>query len=302
MTTTTTIDGRDTTAAGLVDSIWVASALATALGRPALADDDPAAGVLALAGLVERSDTGWVLTDALGPATPLERTAMVRERLISTLGQAATIAAHGPGRGWDGYPDDVLLAQGRFSAVAGRIFKTMLGSMAEVATAFDDCPVIIDAGVGVAAGACSICESVPTARLIGLDVNARALGLARQLVTAKDLGDRIELRLQSVEELHDVGVASVAHISPPFFPGRALAEGIARLHRALRPGGTLILSGISGAGAAGAIDRWQAYNAGGSAVTLVECAELVTGAGFETPRTPPSLPPGTPTGVISRRP
>ena len=299
MTATTEI--RTTTVAGLIDSIWVASALVPALGRAVLADDDPAAGVLAVAGLVERGETGWVPTERFRAEIPPERIAMLRERLISTLGQAATIAARGPGCGWDSYSDDVLLAQGRFSAVAGRIFKAMLTTTPELAAAFDACRVIIDTGVGVGAGACSICEALPGTRVIGLDVNARALGLARQLVVAKDLGDRIELRLQGVEELQDVGVASIAHISPPFFPRPALIKGIACLFRALRPGGMLILSGLSSDGAPGAIDRWQACNAGGTAVTLDECAELVMAAGFEKPK-PPNLAPGMPLAALSRRP
>ncbi len=157
--------------------------------------------------------------------------------------------------------------------------------------------------LGVAAGACSICEALPGTRVIGPDVNPRALALARQLVTAKNLSGRIELRLQGVEELQDFSVASLAHISPPFIPRPALTEGIARLFRALRPGGMLTLSGLSSDGADGAIDRWQAYNAGGSAVTLAECTTLVTTAGFEKPKTPPNVPPGTtPMVALARRP
>ncbi len=299
---TTTTDTRTTAAAGLIDSIWAASALVTALGRPALTEEDPAAGVLARAGMVERRDSGWVPAALLGTEAAPEQITMLRERLISTLGQAATIAARGPGCGWESYSDEMLMAQGAVSAVAGRLFKAMLGSIPGLAAALDACPVIIDVGVGVAAGACSICEAVPGTRVIGLDINARALGLARPLVTAKGLSDRIELRLQGVEELQDVGVASLAHISPPFIPRPALTEGITRLFRALRPGGMLILSGISSADAAGAIDRWQAYNAGGSAVTLAECTALVTAAGFEKPTMPPNLPPGGPLGALSRRP
>jgi SAM-dependent methyltransferase len=298
----TTTDPPAATAAGLINSIWAASALVSALGRPALGEDDPAVGVLALAGLVERRDAEWVPSTALSAEVPSERTAMMRERLISTLGQAAAIAAHGPGCGWDGYSDEVLIAQGRFSAVAGRIFKTLLASIPELAAALDACPVIIDVGVGVAAGACSVCEALPGVRVIGLDVNPRALGLARQLVEAKALSDRIELRLQAVEDLRDNGVASLVHISPPFFPRPALAEGIARLFQALRPGGRLILSGIARDGTSGAIDRWQAHNAGGSAVTLADCAALVEAAGFETPMPPPNLPPGMPTAALARRP
>jgi len=299
--TTTSDDARATAAAELIDSIWVASALATALGRPELADEDPAAEVLAAAGLVERSGTGWVLTEPLGPEARPERIAMEREQLISALGQAATIAASGGGRGWEANGDDVLLAAGRLSVARGlgRDFRTLIGASPELAAAFAACPVIIDVGVGVAAGACAMCEGLPETRVIGLDVNARALALARQLVAAKHLSDRIELRLQGVEELQDVGVASLAHLPARFIPRPALTEGISRLFRALRPGGQLLVSGIS---SDGAIDRWVAYNTGGSTVTLPECTALLTAAGFENPQPAQNLPPEAPILVVSTRP
>jgi len=300
---TITTDTPATTAAGLTDSIWVASALATALGCPALADGDPAAEVLAAAGLVERSATGWAVREPLGPAARPERIATVREQLISALGQAATIAARGAGRGWDRNTEDVLLAAGRLSAAMGlgRNFRTYINASPELAATFRVCPVIIDVGVGVAAGACAMCEGLPEARVIGLDVNARSLDLARQLVATKGLCDRIELRLQGVEELNDVGVASLAHLPLRFIPRPALTEGANRLFRALRPGGLLFVSGIPGDGG-GAIDRWQAYNVGGCTVSLDECTAILTAAGFERPRPAPYLPPEAPTILLSTRP
>jgi hypothetical protein len=154
----------------------------------------------------------------------------------------------------------------------------------------------------VAGGACSIGEALPAARIIGLDVNPRPLGLARERVAAKGLADRIELRLPGVEELQDIRVASLAHVSPPFVPRPALVEGAGRLFRALKPGGMLMLSGICGDGADGTVGRWPAYNAGGTPLTLAECAAMVTATGFEEPKTPPDLPPGAPVLAYCRRP
>jgi hypothetical protein len=70
---------------------------------------------------------------------------------------------------------------------------------------------------------------------------------------------------------------------------------------ALKPGGRLMLSGLTVAGAAGAIGRWQARNAGGSAVTEQQCADLLAVAGFERPSRLP-LPPGAPVVLTCRRP
>ena len=53
----TTTHSRSAAAAQVIDSIWVASALAYALGTPALDEQDPAFEVLAQAGLIEPGDT-----------------------------------------------------------------------------------------------------------------------------------------------------------------------------------------------------------------------------------------------------
>jgi SAM-dependent methyltransferase len=293
----TTTDSRSAAAAQVIDSIWVASALACVLGSPALDEQDPTFEVLAQAGLIEPGDTS-----VLDPGTPPAVAAMMRERLISTLGQAAAIAAHGPGGGWDAYSDDVLLAQGRFSAIGARMMAADSGFTFNPSTVTDGHPLVIDVGVGVAASACAMAEAFPESRVIGLDVNARALGLARDLVKSKGLQDRIELRLQGVEELRDVEIASMAHMSPPFIPRPAVVAGISALHRALRAGGILILSGLSNPEGNQAHDHWQAHNTGGTALTIEECAELATAAGFEAPVPMPSRAPSAPIVAMCRRP
>lgn len=295
---------RVSDAAELCDSIWVASALVTVLGKGVVADGDPAAELLAAAALLERGEGGWVPV----PARALRRelaegqSEMVCQRLISALGQAATIAARGAGAGWEAYSEDVLLAQGRFSTAAGRGVRALIDAIPELAATFETGGVMIDVGVGVAAAACAICGTAPTVRVIGLDVNAHALALAREMVAANGLADRVELRLQGVEELTDTGIASLAHVSPPFIPRPALVQGLANLHRALKSGARLVLSGISSEGAAGAIGRWQAHNAGGSAGTLADCEALVTAAGFEPPQLQPRMSSGAPKVAFCRRP
>jgi SAM-dependent methyltransferase len=293
----TTTHSLSTAAAHVIDSIWVASALAYALGTPALNEQDPAFELLAQAGLIEPGDTS-----VLDPGTPPAVAAMMRERLISTLGQAAAIAAHGPGGGWDAYSDDVFLAQGRFSAIGARMMAANSGFTFDPSTVTDGRPLVIDVGVGVGASACAMAEAFPESRAIGLDVNARALSLARDLVKSKGLQHRIELRLQGVEELQDVAIASMAHMSPAFIPRPAVVAGMSTLFRALRPGSILILSGLSNPEGNQAHDRWHAHNTGGTALTLEECAELATAAGFEAPIPMASRAPSAPLVAMCPRP
>ena len=58
-------------------------------------------------------------------------------------------------------------------------------SVPELTAAFRQRGVFLDIGVGVAAIACAFCEAVPGARVIGLDVHAPALALARQAIADK---------------------------------------------------------------------------------------------------------------------
>jgi SAM-dependent methyltransferase len=282
----------------LIEAAWVASALVAVLEQPGRPDGDPAAEVLAAAGLAEWTPGGWALTPEMAAEAegqPVSAAASIR----SALGQAAAITAGGAD--WTRYDKSVLLAQGKMSAPGGHGLANLIRSVPELSAAFEQQGVFLDVGVGVAGLACVFCEAVPGARVIGLDVHAPALALARAAIAEKGLEPRIELRLQAVQDLRDSEAADLAHISPPFISPSVLGEALARLHRALKPGGWLALSGLTTEGPAGAIGRWQAINAGGSAVTGQECAELLKIAGFEPPARQ-ALPPGAPVVLVCRRP
>jgi len=309
----------------LIEAIWTASALAAALGEPSGPIDEAAGAVLGSAGLAERGPAGWALTPGIA-AELGEQPTSVGAALTSTLGQAAAIAAAtlapvardaGGTRGagaaqaahpagtrradWTRYDEAVLLAQGQMSAPGGASMARLIRADPELSAVFADDGTFIDVGVGVAALACSFAEAMPAARVIGLDVHAPALALARQAVEAKGLAARVQLRLQAVQDLRDEGIAGAAHVSPPFIDQSVLAEGLARLHAALKPGGRLMLSGLTTDGPDGAIGRWQAANAGGSGITERQCADLLVASGFEPPARLP-LPPGAPVVLTCRRP
>ncbi len=297
---TTVTDRRSGQVRALVDAVWVASALVTALEHPGHPGDGPAAEVLAWGGLAGHTPDGWALTAEV--AAEIERQAApVAASIRSALGQAAAICAQAEPGGWSRYDESVLLAQGQMSAPGGRAMAGFIRSVPELTAAFKQHGVFLDIGVGVAAIACAFCEAVPGARVIGLDVHAPALALARQAIADKGLQTRIQLRLQAVQDLREVAVADLAHISPPFISSPVLGDGLARLHQALKPGGWLTLSGLTAEGTEGAIGRWQALNAGGTAITERQCAGLLRSAGFEPP-TRLALPPGAPVVLACRRP
>ena len=120
--------------------------------------------------------------------------------------------------------------------------------------------VFLDVGVGVAELACAFCEAVPRSRVVGLDPLPQAIELATRTVAAHGLGDRVELRHQGVEQLDDEKVFDLAWLPLPFIPLAVVVEGLARVRRALKPGGWLLLPGSTmEPGADGDIARWQVH-------------------------------------------
>ena len=274
----------------LLNGAWTVSALACVLATGAdtlLPDDHPAVVLLDEAGLLEPVDGGYLLA---GRDQLRGREQFAVAGIRSALGQTADIASGSDG--WGAHHDVVLTAQGEASAAGGRAFADMIATLPGLGGRFADGGVLLDVGVGVAALACAFAEAVPAARVIGLDVEPRALALAQARIQEKGLADRVEVRLVGIESFDETAVADIAHMSPVFIPPAVLPSAMSRLRSALTPGGWLALSGIVKAGADGAT-RWMAHNAGGSAVTEADVAELAAAAGFGTPVAPP-LPPGAP--------
>ncbi len=178
----------------------------------------------------------------------------------------------------------------------------MVRAIPALERAFDEGGVLLDVGVGVAALACTFCEAVPKARVIGLDVLPRALELARRLVSDKHLDDRVDLRQIGIEQFDEEAVADLAHMPSVFIPPSVLPQALRRISKALNPGGWLVLSGIIGDSPDGATTTWMAHNAGGSALTRAEVAKLAAETGFAEPLEPPMpLPPGTRVLILQKQ-
>ena len=292
----------------LTDAAWVLSAMASVLTGGTdvpLASDDPAGRVLVAYGFFEETVDGLVPTPVCAQALG-DRAATFADGIRSTLGQAATAAFRGASeRGWAAFGDDILLAQGRASAMGGRITATFALPMLEgLADRFGAAQggVFLDVGVGVAELACAFCEAVPRSRVVGLDPLPQAIELATRTVAAHGLGDRVELRHQGVEQLDDEKAFDLAWLPLPFIPSAVVVEGLARVRRALKPGGWLLLPGSTmEPGADGDIARWQVHLSGGTLLTDDERARMLDEAGF-TSSVRLDTPPGTPRILAVRRP
>ncbi|HEX2698761.1 MAG TPA: class I SAM-dependent methyltransferase [Acidimicrobiales bacterium] len=293
----------------LTAAAWVLSAMATVLARGVeapLSTDDPAGRVLVSYGFFEESGDGLVPTPACAQALG-ERARPFADGIRSTLGQAATAAFRGASEaGWGrAFGAEILLAQGRASAMGGRLTAAYalpaLEGLAERFGAVEG-GAFLDVGVGVAELACAFCEAVPRARVVGLDPLPQAIELAIRTVAAHGLGDRIELRHQGVEELDDEAVFDLAWMPLPFIPPPLVREGLGRVWRALKPGGWLLLPGSTmEPGAGGDIARWQVHLTGGTLLAEDERARVVEETGF-TSSVHLDTPPGTPQMLAVRRP
>jgi precorrin-6B methylase 2 len=252
---------------------------------------------------LERADSGLVPVPVFAQAVT-GRAAAFADGLRSTLGQAATAAfLHGDTGGWNRYADDILSAQGRASAMVGRVLATsVLPALDGLAQRFAQGGNFLDVGVGVAGLACAFCDAVPSARVVGLDPLARAIDLAAKTISDHGLTDRIELRCQGVEELEERQVFDLAFLPLPFIPARVVTEGLRRVTNALKPGGWLVLPGsVYEPDTSGEIARWQTHLAGGTLLTEAERVNLLQSAGYDTLTQVP-VPPGSPPLFAARRP
>lgn len=289
---------QDTGAAGLLhraeQGAWQLAAIATALRGGA--DGPMAAGarnVLLALGLSE--------DDLLRTGASPEQLA---GQAAAPLLQAAAVAG-GSEVAWSEQSDQALLAQGRASAQGARAFAELalphLGDLAGRLARPD--ARILDVGTGVGALALAYAEAFPAARVVGIDVSERALGLAAATVAASPAGERVELRRADVAELEDEQGFDLAWVPAPFVPEPALRRGVGRVAAALRPGGWIMLGhGRYGADPVDdALNRFKTTAFGGTPLDDGEAEAMLTAAGFGRVVHAPT-PPGAPAVALARRP
>ena len=106
------------------------------------------------------------------------------------------------------------------------------------------------------------------------------------------MAERIELRHQDVATLEDRARCCLAWLPTPFVPRAAIDAGLARMLRALVPGGWLMVGhGKFGEGGlADALTRLQTVAFGGTAIDGDEAQELLRGVGLDQVATLPTPP------------
>ena len=298
----------------LEDAAWVLAGFEHLVRSEALSggaltlhtrEDEAAARMLAAVGLTVGGDRPQ-LSSGLAELVSDGSLDTRRQAVISTLRQVATatgiVAAH-DAQGWAAQDDATLLAQGRSSALGGQMLAMYaVPSLEGLSERFAVGGDFLDVGVGVAELAAAVCQAMPNARVVGIDVLPRALSLAEKTIAARGLEDRLEVRLVGVQELADVEKFDLAWMPAPFLPEAVFAAGLGRVLHALRPGGWLIVATgrFDGDALGVAVTRWKTLRSGGTPLTPDEARASLDTAGFVGFTELPT-PPGAPALFAARR-
>jgi SAM-dependent methyltransferase len=205
--------------------------------------------------------------------------------------------------GWTYTDPDILMAAGETSAGFVGALKQMIAPRLQgLVERLETSGSFLDIGVGVAGLSIAMARTWPALRIVGIDVWAPAVALARENVRAAAMEKRIEVRQQSAEDLPDVNAFDLAWIPTAFVPAAALAAGLRRVHRALRSGGWLLL-GMVNPGVdplAGSLARLRTALWGGALLIPTDVETMLGQAGFADVQMMPA-PPGAVAAMIAAR-
>jgi predicted O-methyltransferase YrrM len=185
--------------------------------------------------------------------------------------------------GWQHTDPELLEAQGRSGKGAIPAMVQAIRQVPELAARLGQPSAsFLDVGVGVGVIAIELCRAFPALRVVGLEPAPAPLAQARRNVAAAQLADRIELRQQGVQELQDSEAFDLAYVAQVFIPDGVFEAGLARVWRALRPGGWLNMPAISATGddLEAALSRLRNLLWGGGVRLPEQVAERARATGF----------------------
>lgn len=263
--------------------------------------------VLEALGLVERVGHLHRVIGAVRRELETTSLAVVRADLRATMGQSARFvddARRADLRpGWRHTDEELIAAQGTLSraiqpVALGSLLPALDGALERLASGTAS---FLDVGAGAAGHCIGICELFPGVRAVGLEPADAPYRVARAAVDASPHCARIELRKQPVAELSDRNAFDLAYVAQMFLPDAVLAEGLARVHAALRPGAWMMTAAVAwdGEGLAPALSRLRGALWGGGRRTIADVETFATAAGFVEPRRIDM--PGMPGGAFAAR-
>jgi len=215
--------------------------------------------------------------------------------LRTALLQASDLASRAKSlepEGWRHEDPEILRTQGITSASAvPLIAQRLLPALDDLAERFErPGAAALDVGTGVAAVAIGLAQRFPELRVVGIEPAAASLAEARRNVVSAGLEARVELRAQRVEELEDEVAYDFAFLPIVFLSTATVRSGLASVHRALRPGGWVLMGslGVPGDDLRPAVARLRATLWGSEALAPEAVGRLAEKVGYEEVRFFPS--------------
>jgi SAM-dependent methyltransferase len=162
--------------------------------------------------------------------------------LIQSIFRQALDLLDNPARdlGWSHKDPVILQSQGQVSRLLARGIDAMATQRPELGQMLQGPGVFLDVGTGVGWFAIEAARSWPALRVVGIDPWEPALTLARQNLAQSGIAERVELRLQRVEELEETTTFTLVWLPGPFIAGEIADRALERIYSALVPGGWLV--------------------------------------------------------------
>jgi SAM-dependent methyltransferase len=201
-----------------------------------------------------------------------------------TFRQAADLL-NNPARypGWSYEDETILQMQGQLSRLIVRAIVAAAAGRPSLSAILKDRARFLDVGTGVGLLAIEAAKAWPDLHVVGIDPWQPALSLAEQNVRGSGLSDRIELRRQKIEELHDQNAFELAWLPGPFLSSPLLPNALRHVQRALTPGGWVIFgmppAAVTELGKA--LAALRAVRNGGHPWTETEAENQLREAGFD---------------------
>jgi len=243
--------------------------------------------VLTTLGLIGRRAGRYVAVKRLHTLLRPPAMGLVRADMRTTAWHAQKFieeAGRGAESTWATALPGLMQSQGLLSAAATEFLATRTFPRVDGLLACLGRPgaVFLDVGAGVCGATIALARHFPRLRIIALEPNPVALGLAKRNLDEAGLTGRVGLRRGRAETLRLRAAVDVAYVAEAFFADASLQRALRRAHTALRPGGYLLTTGSNaeGAGIAAAISRLQRVTLGGGNRSPRDVADRLVRAGY----------------------
>jgi SAM-dependent methyltransferase len=220
--------------------------------------------------------------------------------LIEAVFRQATDLLQNPERapGWHHEDPTILQSQGQVSRLIVHSIDELALHRADLRPLLQGRGTFLDVGTGAGWLALEAARVWPKLRIVGIDIWEPALAIARKNVAGSEFGERIELRLQHVEQLDEPVTYTIAWLPGPFIPAEITREALERIHNALIPGGWLIFAlwAASRNPLEAAVANLRIARNGGHSWSSADVEDCLIATGFVRIE---SLPPGAPGSPVA---